>query len=74
MMPGYVDTGLGHLALGLFRISISESGVVPPAIMVAFDIFEDISSRLLAHCPADDLADRQTENGSEISHSAPVAM
>ena len=59
-----VDTGLGHLSFGLFRGPVSESGVDPSPVIVAFDIGEQVSSCFLPSCPLP-LADELDPEGVE---------
>ena len=47
-----MGTGLGHLSLGLFRGPVSENGVDPPPVIVAFDIREQLAVGILAGRPS----------------------
>jgi len=47
-----VDTGLGHLSFGLLWGPISESRVEPLPVIVALDIREEISSRIVSRFPS----------------------
>jgi hypothetical protein len=63
-----VDTDLGHLSFGLFWGPVSESGVDPPTVIVALDIREEVSSRILSRWPSPLVGEFDLQRVEEAFH------